>query len=210
MNGLAAEQPSGAFVRFVRSDTKRPGLLFAGTESAMYVSFDDGDSWQLFMLNLPNTSYRDLTIHENDLVVATYGRGIWVLDDYSALRQLTPAVASEKAHLFAPGDATRERRNVGSDTPFPPEVPHALNPPAGAIIYYSLASKPSSDIALDVLDASGAVVRHMSSAPIAPVPEAAQPPEPNFWIATPTPLSTNVGLNRTNWDLRWDAPPARW
>ena len=206
--GLPTDQPSGSFARVIRADPKRPGLLFAGTESGMYVSFDDGDNWQSLQLNLPNTSYRDIAIHGNDLVVGTYGRGIWVLDDYSPLRELTPATANEPVHLFAPGDAMRVRRNVGWDTPFPPEVPHALNPPDGAIIYYSLASTPAGAITLDVLDAGGRIVRHLSSAPSEPVKEAAQPPEPNFWIATPQPLPTDVGTNRTNWDLRADAPPA--
>jgi len=208
VSGLAVDQPSGSFARVVREDTKQRGLLFAGTESSVYVSFDDGDHWQSLQLNLPNTSYRDIVVHGNDLVVGTYGRGIWVLDDFSPLRQLTPAVASEPVHLFAPGDAVRLRRNVGADTPFPPEVPHALNAPDGALIYYHLAAKPAGEISLDVLDAAGAVVRHHSSAPIAAVKEAAQPPEPNFWIATPDPLSTAAGTNRVNWDLRTDDPPA--
>jgi hypothetical protein len=157
-------------------------------------------------LNLPNTSYRDITFHGNDLVVGTYGRGIWVLDDYPVLRQLTPSIASEPAHLFRPDETIRVRRNVNADTPFPPEVPHALNPPDGVVIYYSLASTPSSPIAIDVLDASGAVVRHMTSAPGIPVKEAAEPPEPNFWIAPPYSLPARAGTNRATWDFRYDAP----
>ncbi|PYP71101.1 MAG: hypothetical protein DMD41_13385 [Gemmatimonadetes bacterium] len=208
VNGLPTDQPSGSFARVIREDPKQAGLLFAGTESGMYVSFDDGDTWQSLQLNLPNSSYRDIAIHGNDLVVGTYGRGIWVLDDYSPLRQITPALATEPVHLFAPGDAVRVRRNVGADTPFPPEVPHALNPPDGAIIYYYLGSKPAGEITLTVLDAGGRVVRHLSSAPIPPVVEAAQPPEPNFWVATPQPMPTAVGTNRVNWDLRYDSPPA--
>src|SRR5207245_1246930 len=208
VHGLPTDQPSGSFARVIREDTKQAGLLFAGTESGMYVSFDDGDDWQSLQLNLPTTSYRDLVIHGNDLVVGTYGRGIWVLDDYSPLRQITPATMREPVHLFAPGDAKRVRRNVGADTPFPPEVPHALNPPDGAIIYYYLAAPPVGEIALDVLDAGGAVVRHLSGAPVEPVKEAAQPPEPNFWIATPRPLPTAAGTNRVNWDLRAEAPLA--
>jgi hypothetical protein len=110
--------------------------------------------------------------------------------------------------LFGPGEAVRVRRNVGNDTPFPPEVPHALNPPDGAIIYYTLASKPAAPITIEVLDASGAVVRHMTSGPVEPVKEAARPPEPNFWIAPPFQLPAEAGGNRTNWDLRADAPAA--
>src|SRR2546423_1419938 len=208
VRGLPQDQPSGSFARVIREDTKKAGLLFAGTESGMYVSFDDGDDWQSLELNLPTTSYRDMVIHGNDLVVGTYGRGIWVLDDYSPLRQITPATATDPAHLFAPGDAVRVRRNVGADTPFPPEVPHALNPPDGAIIYYYLASQPAGEIALDVLDAGGAVARHLSSAAVQAVHEAAQPHQPNIWIATPQPLPTAAGTNRVNWDLRAEAPPA--
>ncbi len=207
-DGLPVNEPSGSFARVIRNDTKRPGLLFAGTESRMYVSFDDGDHWQSLMQNLPNTSFRDLAIKGNDLVVATYGRGFYVLDDYSMLRELTPAVVSESAHLFTPGDAMRLRRNVNADTPFPPEVPHAQNPPDGAVIDYWLAKAPAREITLDVLDASGAVVRHLSSVPQPLVTEAARPPHPNFWVAAPQVLPTAAGENRTNWDLRYDAPLA--
>jgi photosystem II stability/assembly factor-like uncharacterized protein len=205
--GLATGQPSGSFARVLREDPKTRGLLFAGTESGMYVSFDDGDHWQSLQLNLPNTSYRDIVVHGNDLVVATYGRGIYVLDDISPLRQMMNG-ATEETHLFAPGVATRVRRNVGNDTPFPPEVPHAANPPDGAIIYYSLNTKPLAPVTIEVLDTSGTVVRHMTSAPQEPVKEAARPPEPNFWIAPPFQLPAEAGGNRTNWDIRADAPPA--
>jgi photosystem II stability/assembly factor-like uncharacterized protein len=208
VNGLATNQPSGSFVRVVRNDTKKAGLLFAGTESGMYVSFDDGDNWQPLMLNLPNTSYRDIALKDDEIVVATYGRGLWALDDYSMLRQLTPTLARQPAHLFRPGDAVRVRRNVGADTPFPPEVPHAQNPLDGVIVDYWLARAPTHDVTLDVLDASGATVRHMSSAPGIPVDEAARPPEPNFWIAPPFSLPAHAGSNRTHWDLRYDPPPA--
>src|SRR5881296_2604328 len=181
--GLPATLPGGAFARVARADPKRRGLLFAGTESAVYVSFDDGDNWQSLLLNLPTTEYRDIAIHDNDLIVGTYGRGIWVLDDHAALRQMTPAVASEQANLYKPSDVTRARRNVNYNTPFPPEVPQAVNPPHGVVVSYWLASKPAGEVTLDVLDVAGNVVRHLSSVPPAPVREAARPPEPNFWIA---------------------------
>ncbi|MFN2603631.1 MAG: WD40/YVTN/BNR-like repeat-containing protein [Gemmatimonadaceae bacterium] len=208
IDGLPTNQANGSFVRVVRNDTKKQGLLFAGTESGMYVSFDDGDHWQSLMENLPTTSYRDIAFKDDEIVVATYGRGLWALDDYSMLRQLTPAVSREAAHLFKPGDAVRLRRNTGQDTPFPPEVPHALNPLDGVIIDYWLAKAPTKEITLDVLDASGAPVRHMSSAVPTPVPEAARPPEPNFWIAPPFSIPARAGTNRTHWDLRYDAPPS--
>jgi len=210
VTGLPATLPSGAFARVVRADPKRRGLLFAGTESAVYVSFDEGDHWQSLMLNLPTTLYRDIAIHDNDLIVGTYGRGIWVLDDFAVLRQLSAAVAAEPggAHLFKPSDAVRVRRNVMYNTPFPREVPQALNPPDGAIIYYSLGAKPSSDITIEVLDARGSAVRRMSSAPPRAVRETARPPMESFWLAPGRGLPANVGLNRANRDLRFDPPPA--
>ncbi len=207
-SGLPSDEPSGSVTRVIRADPKKPGLLFAGTETGIQVSFDDGDHWQSLSLNLPNTSYRDIVIKGNDLVVGTYGRGIWVLDDFSVLRQLTPAIAAEPAHLFAPGEAVRVRRNVGWATPLPPEVPHALNPPDGAIIYYWLGAPPAGEIALDVLDAAGRIVRHRTSGPVSQVPEAARIPAPDYWLAVPAGLATNVGTNRVNWDLRYDPPPA--
>ncbi len=207
VSGMRTDQPSGSFARVIRADTRKAGLLFAGTESSMYVSFDDGDDWQSLMLNLPNTSYRDIVIKDNDLVIGTYGRSLWILDDFSPLRQIAPGIESEAAHLFKPGDAIRVRRNVNGDTPFPPEVPHALNPPPGALVYYYLSAKPSRDITLDVRDAAGNVVRHYSSAPIAPLNEPPLP-VPNHWIAPPKPMPADVGTNRINWDIRYDSPPA--
>ncbi len=207
-NGLPVNEPSASFARVIRADPVRAGLLVAGTESGMFISFDDGDNWQSLQLNLPNTSYRDIVFAGNDLVVGTYGRGIWVLDDYAVVRQLTPAVEAEPVHLFKPDPTVRMRRNTNFDTPFPPEVPHALNPPDGAIIYYALDSKPSGELTIDVRDSAGTTLRHFTSAATEPVKEAAQPPNPNFWLAPLRPLTTNVGLNRANWDLRLDSPPA--
>ncbi|MEO7359981.1 MAG: hypothetical protein ABI120_06610, partial [Gemmatimonadaceae bacterium] len=207
VNGLPVNEAGGSLARVIRADTKKAGLLFAGTESGLHVSFDDGDDWQPLMQNLPNAPYRDIAIKDNDVIVGTHGRGIFVLDDISLLRQLTPAVANERTHLFAPGDAIRIRRNVNADTPLPADIPHALNAVDGVTIDYWLASKPAGEITLDVLDASGALVRHLSSAPIAAVVEAARPPHPNFWLAPPTGLPAEVGMNRTHWDVRRDAPP---
>ncbi len=121
---------------------------------------------------------------------------------------MTAATAGEAAHLFKPGEAVRVRRNVGQDTPFPPEVPHSLNPPDGALIYYWLASAPSGDVTIEILDSTGHVVRHMSSAAITPPEEFAHPPEPNFWLKLPEPLPAAAGLNRTNWNVRYDDPPS--
>ncbi len=208
VNGLPTDEAGGSFTRVVRADTKRKGLLFAGTESGVHVSFDDGEHWQPLMQNLPTTPVRDITIKGNDLIVATHGRGMWLLDDMSMLRQLTPQTASEAAHLFAPGEATRVRRNVNADTPLPPEVPHALNPPDGVIIDYWLGSAPSGDVTIDVLDAAGRTVRHLSSNETKPVPEAERPYSADLWVAPPFRLPASEGANRTNWDLRRDSPPA--
>ncbi len=208
VNGLPTDEVSGSFVRVVRPDPKKAGLLFAGTESGMHVSFDDGDHWQSVQRNLPNSPVRDLTVKDNDLIIATHGRGLWILDDIAMLRQLTPAVAAERAHLFEPGVAIRTRRNVGANTPLPPEIPHALNPADGVAIDYWLATAPTGEITLDVLDAAGTIVRHLSSTTSAAVDEASKPPHPNFWIAPATPMSARAGTNRVYWDLRHDAPPA--
>jgi len=205
VTGLPEDQPGGSFARVVRADTEREGLLFLGTESSMYFSVDDGDHWQSLMLNLPTTSYRDMVVKGADLVVGTYGRGFWILDDISPLRQTSLSTSSTPACLFKPVDAIRVRRNVNDDTPFPPEVPHALNPPTGAIIYYSLSAAPSGPVTLEVRDATGKVIRHMSSAPPAPRTDA-PPPVPDFWVEKPSPLPAEPGLNRTHWDLRLDSP----
>ena len=207
VTGLPPSAPGGASVNVVRADHARRGLLFAGTESGVFVSFDDGDHWQSLQLNLPTTIVSDIAIHGNDLIVGTYGRGIWVLDDYAVLRQLGPAGASA-TRLFKPSDAVRVRRNVDYNTPFPKEEPQAPNAPAGAMIYYELSAKPSADIALDVRDAQGRVVRHMTSTPAIAVREAPRAPMEQFWLAPPSSLPVNVGLNRAVWDLRYDAPPA--
>jgi len=132
VDGLPADEVSGSFVNTVRTDPDRDGLVFAATESSVYVSFDAGDRWQPLRLNLPTTSVRDIVIHDNDLVIATFGRGIWVLDDVSPLRQITAAIAQQHAHLFEPGAAVRVRRDINGDTPFPPEIPHFENPPLAA------------------------------------------------------------------------------
>ncbi|MFN2570235.1 MAG: WD40/YVTN/BNR-like repeat-containing protein [Gemmatimonadales bacterium] len=135
VTGLPATAPSGGSVHVVRVDPKADGLLFAGTQSGIYVSFDAGDHWQSLMLNLPTTMFRDIAIHDNDLIVGTFGRGIWVLDDFAVLRQLIAAPAASLVHLFVPSDAIRVRHNVNYNTPFPREEPLAANPPDGATLY---------------------------------------------------------------------------
>ncbi len=199
--------PAPAFVRAVRADPVRRGLLFAGTELGVYFSFDDGDHWQPLQLNLPVTPIHDLVVHGNDLVVATHGRSFWILDDITPLRAISPQIEAEEAHLFAPAKTYRMRRNVNQDTPLPPETPAGQNPPAGAIFYYNLATAPPGEIQLEVRDARGALVRSYSSAPQTP-PHTAPVPFEERWLLAPQSLPKNAGLNRFVWDLRYASPHA--
>src|SRR6185369_11512628 len=133
-------------------DPVRKGLLFAGSERAVYVSFDDGANWQPLRLNMPATSIRDLVVHRDDIVVGTHGRSFWILDDITPLRQIDASVASSDAFLFAPQTAVRIQRNVNTDTPLPPEEPAGQNPPDGAIINYYLKQDASEPVVLEVFD----------------------------------------------------------
>jgi hypothetical protein len=135
---ISAGLPDNSPVDTVREDPVRKGLLFVGTETAVWMSLDDGDHWQPLQLNLPHTSMRDLWIKDNDLIVATHGRSFWILDDISPLRQLPGFKANEGAFLFQPGDAYRIRRSTNTDTPLPIDEPAGENPPDGAVIDYSL------------------------------------------------------------------------
>jgi photosystem II stability/assembly factor-like uncharacterized protein/uncharacterized protein YukE len=202
--------PDDAAVNVVREDTVRQGLLFAGTERAIYVSFNDGDSWQSLQLNLPATSMRDLVIHNDDIVVGTHGRSFWILDDITPLRQVNEQIAAARAFLFKPGIAYRVRRNVNTDTPLPPEEPAGKNPPDGAIIDYTLQSAAPAAVKLQILDASGKIVRAFSSTdkPEATTEELGKELNvPLYWIRPPQILSDAAGQHRFVWDLR-TPPPA--
>jgi photosystem II stability/assembly factor-like uncharacterized protein len=194
-------------VNTVREDPVRKGLLFAGTERAVFVSFNDGDDWQPLRLNMPATSIRDLVIHGADVVVGTHGRSFWILDDISPLRQLTERVAGAKeAHLFAPETAFRLRRNVNTDTPLPPEEPSGQNPPDGAILDYFLFKDVAEPITLEVLDNAGKLVRRYSSAD---KPEPVNEKEldvPIYWVQPPKIISAKAGMHRFVWDLRYPPP----
>jgi len=195
-------------VNVVREDPVRPGLLFAGTERGVYVSFDDGDRWQPLQLGLPVTSVRDIEIKGIDLIVATHGRGFWILDDISPLRQLPLATAPAPAHLFAPAPAIRIRPEGFTGTPFPPEEPKAENPRFGAYLDYYLATGSSSPVVLTVRDAAGELVRRYSSddrpAPIDPARLRSTPE----WVSVPSTLETGAGMHRFVWSLRYPATPA--
>jgi photosystem II stability/assembly factor-like uncharacterized protein len=187
-------------VNAVREDPVRKGLLFAATELAVFVSFNDGGDWQPLRLNMPATSIRDLVVHGDDLVVGTHGRGFWILDDISPLRDMTA-----ETNLYEPRPTFRYPHNENTDTPLPPEEPAGKNPPDGAILYYNLKAAPAGPIALEILDTAGKLVRRFSSEDKA---EPADPAinVPDYWIRPFQPLSTAAGMHRFVWDLH--AAPA--
>jgi len=200
--------PDNAPVDTVREDTVRKGLLFAGTENAVWVSFDDGDRWQSLQLNLPHTSMRDLWVHDNDLIVATHGRSFWILDDIAPLRQMSATVANAEVHLFNPAPAYRVRRDTNTDTPLPADEPAGENPPDGAVIDYFLAKADSGPVTLEILDGQGKAVRRYSSAD-QPEPTQAELEKqliPLYWLRIPQILSTEPGMHCWIWDLRYAAP----
>jgi photosystem II stability/assembly factor-like uncharacterized protein len=193
----------------VREDLVRKGLLFAGTENSVWVSFDDGEHWQTLQLNLPHTAMRDLWIHENDLIVATHGRSFWILDDISPLREIAESVAGP-AHLFQPAPAYRVQRDTNTDTPLPPDEPAAENPPDGAIIDYYLTSPSATPVTVEILDGQGKLVRRFSSADQPEVADEALKKQliPLYWIRKHKSLSAGSGMHRWVWDLHYPAPVA--
>ena len=197
--------PDGGPVNVVREDPERPGLLFAGTEQTVYVSFDDGNHWQSLRLNSPPTSIRDLIIKDDDVVLGTHGRGFWILDDITPLRQMRPEVVSGGMHLFGPQDSWRFRWNTYTDTPPPPEEPAGENPPDGAIIHYYLPDGIQGPVTLDILDPGGRLVRHYSSAD-APEPPLEGLNVPDYWPRPPQVLSAEPGLHRFVWDMHYPRP----
>ena len=204
---ISAGLPADAPVNAVREDPQRRGLLFAATESAVWISFDDGEHWDSLQLNLPHTSMRDLAIHDDDLIVATHGRSFWILDDISRLRQLTSAPLRE-AVLFHPASAWRVYRSTWTDTPLPPDEPLASNPPAGAVIEYFLPRDARHAVSLEIRDTQGALVRRYSSedAPEPGAEELARELIPRYWIKPPRVLPAKAGMHRWVWDLRYAAP----
>ncbi len=198
--------PDGSFVNAVRADTVRRGLLYAGTEKGVYVSFDDGERWQPLQLELPVTSVRDLVVKDADLVIATHGRGFWVLDDVTPLRQLDAAAAAAPAWLFAPAPAVRVHPAGFTGTPFPKDEPRAANPPFGAVVDYLLKEAPKQPVTLEVFDAAGALVRRYSSADAVPAFDPAKDRMAPQWFAPPVGLSATPGAHRFVWPLHHAAP----
>lgn len=208
---ITAGLPDDSPVNVVREDPLRKGLLYAGTETAVWWSSDDGDHWQPLQYNLPHTSMRDLEVHGDDLIVATHGRSFWVLDGINALRQEDRfASAKNDAVLFKPGEAVRVRRSTYTDTPMPPDEPMGENPPDGAVIDYALPENVQGVVTLEVLDKSGVVVRKYASddAPYATHEQLAKQLIPLYWLRMPEVLPATPGMHRWVWDLHWTTPTA--
>jgi len=199
--------PAGVYVQTVKEDPNRRGLLFTGTERTVFVSFDDGDHWQSLQLNLPPASMRDADVHGDDLIVATHGRGFWVLDNISALRQINADVASGSAHLFQPADAILMTPGNDNGTPMPRDEPLAENAPVGATIDYYLKSNATGPITLEILDPAGEIVRKYSSEDKGPPVNPDTLNIPAYWVRPFEPLSTAAGMHRWIWDLRPTPPP---
>ena len=199
--------PRGRFVNVVREDTARPGLLYAGTEFGIYVSFDDGAHWQSLQQNLPVTSVRDINVHGDDLVIATHGRGFWIMDDVTPLRQMNEVRPGEVT-LFAPADAIRVRPAGFTGTPMPKDEPTAANPPNGAVIDYVLPGGVSGPVVLTILDAHDQVVRRYSSAEHVPPLNPGKLKFAPEWVPpVPIPAAAS-GMQRFVWDLRYTKPAA--
>ncbi len=205
---IVAGIPDGSFANAVREDPVRKGLLYAGTEKGVYVSFDDGAHWQPLQNGLPVTSVRDLEVHGEDLVIATHGRAFWVLDDLSALRQLSPDVANASAWLFAPSPAIRMRSGEFAGTPMPKDEPRAENPPPGAVIDYVLKTAATGPLTLTIRDEQGGLVRRYSSDDPNPEPDLAKLGTAPQWVVSPSILSTAPGMHRFAWPLHYAAPEA--
>ena len=194
--------PDGAFTRVIREDPNRKGLLYAGTETGIYVSFDDGENWQSLQLNLPIVPVTDLIIQkrEKELVAATQGRAFWILDDTPLLHQFDAKVAEEDAHLFKPKDAYRM---PGFGFRVPSGAAFGENPPAGVMIYYYLKNKPEGEVTLEILDQQGRSVKKFSTGKKEEGPERAPDEEEDFFSARPSSPAANKGMNRFVWDLRY-------
>jgi photosystem II stability/assembly factor-like uncharacterized protein len=201
---IVAGIPNGETVNAVREDPRRKGLLFAGTERAVYVSFDDGARWQPLRLNMAASSVRDLIVKDDDLVAATHGRGFWILDDITPLRQIDATSAAKDVILFEPAAAWRVRWNTSTDMPWPKEEPTGANPPDGAMINYYLKSAANGPVTIEIRRADGRLVRRYSSDdPITPIPDAKSAPVPTYWYRPPQGLSTSAGMHRFLWDVHY-------
>jgi photosystem II stability/assembly factor-like uncharacterized protein len=200
--------PQDSFVNVVREDPDRKGLLYAGTEKGMYISFDDGEDWQSLQQNLPMTSIRDIDVHGDDLVIATHGRGFWIMDDITPLRQMDEAQRSSGIVLFKPADAIRVRPAGFTGTPMPKDEPLAANPPDGAAIDYLLPPATRGPVTLTVFDANNRKVRSFSSDEKFPAPDAAKLAFAPEWAPPHQVPSAAAGMHRFYWDLRYPSAVA--
>jgi len=194
--------PDGAFTRVIREDPNRKGLLYAGTETGMYVSFNDGENWQPFQLNLPVVPITDIAVHkrEKDLVIATQGRAFWILDDLSVLHQLKDEVATADAHLFKPEDAYRMPGGGG----FRIRGAVGANPASGAVIDYYLKTKPAGEVSLEFFDSDGKSVRKFSGrAAGGNTDQPADAQQPFFGGGGQPRIPVDTGLNRFVWNMRY-------
>jgi photosystem II stability/assembly factor-like uncharacterized protein len=198
--------PEGSFLNCVREDALRKGLLYACSEKGVYVSFNDGDSWQSLQLNMPTTSIRDLVVHGDDLVIATHGRSFWILDDATPLREMSAQVRAAGLWLFKPAAAYRVRPGSDEGTPVPMDEPLAENPPDGAVVDYWLKEKAKGPVELEIFDMEGALVRRFSSDDVLPKTDPKSVPIAMEWVRPAVPLSAEAGMHRFVWDLRY-APP---
>jgi hypothetical protein len=198
----------GAYVNSVKEDPRTKGLLYAATELRVYVSFNDGDQWQPLQNNMPVTSIRDIVVHGDDLAIATHGRGFWVMDQMSALRQIAvrgEPIVSSNAYLFQPGETLAIRQGGMNGTPLPHEEPQGSNPPAGIVAYYWLKTAASTPLKLEVLDSAGAVrACSASDTPVRPV-DVGTINVQAYWLEPPPPPSAVAGMHR----LAIGAPPGR-
>lgn len=198
--------PKDHYVSAVRADTMRNGLLYAGTDAGVYVSFNDGGHWQPLQLNLPTAWVRDLLVHDNDLIAATQGRAIWVLDDLTPLRQYDATIAQSGAYLFKPANAVRVHPDNNKDTPLPPGTPVGENPPAGAIIDYALGPDAQGPVIIDIVDANGKLVRHYASDARREKLDAFRYFTKEWWTAPPVNPPAAPGMHRFVWDLHYERP----
>ena len=203
---ISSNLPRDHVASVVRVDPVKPGLLYAGTDNGALVSFDDGGHWNSLQQNLPSAWVRDLNVHGDDLVIASQGRGVWILDDVTPLRQIGTQDSRRAPRLFAPAVALRVHPNNNKDTPLPPEEPVGQNPPAGVAIDYWLPTDERKPVEIDILDTSGTLVNRMTSAP---QPRAkAEQYFADIWVRPDAGLSTRAGMHRAFWNVRWARPQA--
>lgn len=198
--------PEGAATSAIREDPKRKGLLYAGSETQVYVSFDDGDHWQSLRLNMPASSVRDLEVKGDDLIAATHGRGFLILDDVTPLRQIVVDLIEQDARLYIPQTAIRIRNDMNPPTPWPADFPATSNPPDGAVIDYYLGSQFSGMVSLEVADGAGKVIARFNSNDPVPAPDPRYP-DPPVWERAPRVLSAAPGHHRFLWDMQYPQVP---